>query len=389
MFTAFFGLLGKCTWRLFLLLSLMCFMAIVNSGCHRSEQKTLPVLRIGHAPHDHHAPLYIAAMNPEHFKNNGGIFLKEISFRKEYILVGDNKQLAQVIIDSSTGGKKLIRTLDEQHNDITFGGVPAMLSFIDTGSEMEILLPVMAEGAGLVMHKELPLKTWDEFVAYANNQDEPVKIGYKIAVSNQNLIFETALKSVSLPFSKNGDESNKNVKVVLINLFGSKNLIPAMQNGIIDGFVVNQPFVAMAEHKGVGKMITSLSDLPPAGKWKNNPCCALAGNKRYVAEHPEVIEQLLSLLLRANQFISQNPEQSATQIAEWLGIDPEIERLSLPTIKYTTDFDEDWHRGVNFWVDSMIESDKLKKNVKTAHEQGTLNKKIYNMQTFNRAQKNN
>ena len=111
--------------------------------------------------------------------------------------------------------------------------------------------------------------------------------------------------------------------------------------------------------------------------------------QRYVAEHPEVIEQLLRLLLRANRFITQNPEQSANQIAEWLGIDPEIERLSLPTIKYTTDFDEDWHRGVNFWVDSMIESDKLKKNVKTAHEQGKLNKKIYNMQTFKRAQKNN
>ena len=212
-----------------------------------------------------------------------------------------------------------------------------------------------------------------------------MKISYKTSVSVQNIIFETALQTVSIPFAKTADAATVHDKVILINLFGPKNLIPALQNGIIDGFVVNQPYVAMAEHQEVGKMITSLSDLPPAGKWKNNPCCALAGNKKYVSENQQVVKPLLTLLLRANQFITQNPEQSAVQIARWLDIDPEIERLSLPSIKYTTEYDDDWDRGVSFWVESMVEADKLNKDIKTAHEKGMLEDKIYNMQTFTRA----
>ena len=367
---------------------LLCFLLIFFSGCTQPEPEKLPTLRIGHAPHDHHAPLYIAAMNQDFFKKNGGVYLKEITFREKYILIANDRPVAEIIIDSSTGGKKLIRTLDENLNDITFGGVPAILSFVDKGSEMEILLPVNAEGAGLVVKTDMPVTSWEEFITYINNRASPVKIGYKTSISVQNLIFETALQTVSIPFTKNADNSAIDDKVVLVNLFGPKNLIPALQNGIIDGFVVNQPYVAMAEHQGVGKMIASLSDLPPAGKWKNNPCCALAGNKKYVSENQQVVKPLLTLLLRANRFISQNPEQSAVQIAKWLDIDPEIERLSLPSIKYTTEYDDDWNRGVSFWVESMIETDKLNMDIKTAHEKGMLEDKIYNMQTFTRAKEN-
>ena len=368
---------------------LLCFIFLIISGCSQPEPEKLPVLRVGHAPHDHHAPLYIAAMNPDFFRKNGGIYLKEVTFGKEYILIVDERPIAEVVIDSSTGGKKLIRTLDEGLNDITFGGVPAMLSFIDQGSDIRILLPIMSEGAGLVVKDELPVTSWTEFVKYVKDRKEPLKIGYKIAISVQNLIFETALQSVSVPFAMNDDDTANDAKIVLVNVFGAKNLIPALQNGVIDGFVVNQPFVAMAEQQGVGKMIASLSELPPAGKWKNNPCCALAGNNKYVAGYPQVIEPFLTLLLRSNRFISQKPEQSAEQIAQWLGIDPEIEQLSLPTIKYKTDYDDDWHRGVNFWVESMIATDKLNKNVKEVHEEGILHQKIYDMQIFTRARRNN
>ena len=368
--------------------SLLFLLLLTLSACTQPEPEKLPTLRIGHAPHDHHAPLYIAAMNPDFFRENGGVYLKEVSFRKEYILISNNRELANVIIDSTTGGKKLIRTLDENLNDITFGGVPAMINFIDKGSEIEILLPVMSEGAGLVVHKDMPVSKWEEFVQHVNTQTKPLKIGYKTAVSNQNLIFETALKSVSIPFTKNGDDPPDGTKIILVNLFGAKNLIPATQNGVIDGFVVNQPFVAMAEYKGAGKMIASLSDLPPAGKWKNSPCCALAGNKKFVAAHPQVVDQLLALLLRANKFITENTEQSAQQIAKWLDIDPEIERRSLPTIKYTTKYDEDWKRGVDYWVESMVEAEKLNKNVKTAREKDKMEETIYNMQPYTRARKN-
>lgn len=366
----------------FLFAGLLFFLV---NGCSNPEPKKLPVLRIGHAPHDHHAPFYIAAMNPDFFLKDGGIYLEEITFGKEYVLMADERPLAEVIVTTSTGGKKLVRTLDEELNDITFGGVPAMLSFIDQGSDMQILMPVMSEGDGLVVNNDIPADNWEEFADYVRSRKEPVKIGYKIALSVQGLILEKALKSAAIPFAQNTDDTKAETGVVLVNLYGAKNLIPALENGIIDGFVVNQPYVAYAVQQGKGKMIASLSDLPPDGKWKNNPCCALAGNRKYVTRHPQVVEQFLILLLRANRFINQYPEKSADQIARWLNISPEIERLSLPTIKYIVDYDDNWNRGVDSWVEMMIEAGKIRGDVKTAYEAGHLHRKIYDMSTFTKA----
>lgn len=366
------------------------FVLLVSAlvGCSKSEPHKTPVLRIGHAPHDHHAPLYVAAMNPDYFREHGGVFLKEVRFRKEYILIRGNKELAHVVIDSTTGGKKLIRTLVEGHNDISFGGVPAMLGFIDQGSEIEILLPIQAEGSGLVVEPDIPAANWEEFVSYLKKRNGPLKIGYKTAVSVQNLIFETALDTISIPYTKDVENPDPSARIILVNLFGAKNLLPALENGLIDGFVVNQPFVAMTEFKGSGRMVASLSDLPPAGQWRNNPCCALAANKEFVAAHPDIVDAFVELMLQAGRFIREDPEKSAGQIAAWLGIDPEIEKLSLPTIRYATGFDEDWNRGVEFWVGSMVRAGRLKRNVKTAYEQGQLYEKIYNMQPFRQAVKN-
>jgi NitT/TauT family transport system substrate-binding protein len=345
-------------------------------------------MRIGHAPHDHHAPLYIAAMNPDHFRANGGIYLKEVEFKKEYELFSEDKKLARVLIEASTGGKKLIRRLNEDLTDLSFGGVPAILSFIDNGAPLRILLPVNSEGAGLIMRKDLNIRNWNEFLAYVRRAKEPVKIGYKIAISVQNLIFEAALDETGLSYSRPDSTIplDKKVEIELINLHGPKNLIPAMENGIIDGFVIMQPFLALAETKGVGNTVALLSELPPEGKWQGNPCCAIAAKNKYVEDHPAATEAMLTLLRRANQFIQTNQETSAKQVAKWLGTSFEVENKSLPTIAYTTKFDEEWTRGVDFWVESMVRTGGLKLTVKEAYLEGRLSDKIYDLQTYEKVQ---
>ncbi len=76
------------------------------TACQKPE-KAIPVILLGHAPHDHHSPLYIAAMNPEYFNEHGGIYLKEIHFTKEYQPLVKGSAVARILIDSSTGGKEL------------------------------------------------------------------------------------------------------------------------------------------------------------------------------------------------------------------------------------------------------------------------------------------
>lgn len=367
------------------LLGVLSEAMLLISACGQ-PQESLPVLRIGHAPHDHHSPLYIAAMNPVYFQAQGSIYLKEVSFRKEYELVTANHRIAQVLIESNTGGKELIRRLSEEQFDISFGGFPAMLSFIDKENPIHILAPVMTEGTGLIVSNDLPVNSWSEFLDYVHRREKNLRIGYKIAVSVQNLIFEQALKMSNISFSSTLDDPT--AMISLVNLHGAKNLIPALENGIIDGFVINQPYLAIAESRKAGKLIALLRDMPPNDQWHDHPCCALAGNDAFVQKHPAVAEAFTTLILRANQFIVEHPEKSAEQIARWLELSPIIEELSLPTIKFTAEFDETWHTGVRFWVDSMVENGKLTGKVKDAHNSGNLQELIYDMQMYHRARRN-
>jgi len=368
-----------------LICCIQVFLLAFICSCAREQAKPLPVLRIAHAPHDHHAPLYIAAMNPDYFRDHGGIFLKEIEFKKQYELIANDKSLAKVQIDSSTGGKKLIKRLAENLDDLSFGGVPAILSFIDQGKPIKILLPVNGEGAGLVMSKTFPGDSWADFINYVKTSEKPVRIGYKISVSVQNLIFESALASEHISFSRPDDTNGKPVQVELVNLYGAKNLIPALKNKLIDGFVIMQPFLALAEAQGVGKTIAQLSELPPNGKWKGNPCCAVAGRIAFVKQHQKIVTDFLTLLARASIFIQNDPETSAHQIAKWLGTSYEVERASIPTIAYTTEFNKQWEKGVDFWVEQMVASGKLNHEIKAAYEQKNITQKVYDLSIYQKA----
>lgn len=325
-------------------------------------------------------------MNPEYFRDNGGIFLEEVIFKQEYKLISQGQPIARIRIDSSTGGREIIRKLSEEQFDFSFGGVPAMLHFIDQGVPIKILAPVMAEGAGLVVHNDLAAENWNEFVALVRKRSTPLRIGYKMEISTHNLIFERALAEEKIAFGKQAKEPM--IKIRILNLHGAKNLIPALENKLIDGFVVNQPFLALAEATGTGKAIALFKDLPPAGKWQGHPCCALAAKESYVEKNPKITEAMVTLLLRANRFLGENPQQSQVQIARWLGLSPEVERRSIPTILFTTELDEEWNAGVRFWVESMIESGKLDKHIKNALVHDQLEETIYDPEVYQKARGN-
>ena len=348
-----------------LVLILVFVLALIFCSCG-PQTSDLPVLRIGHAPHDHHAPLYIAALNPEYFKEHGGIYLEEINPKKDYRLISGGQPLARVTIESITGGKELVRKLNEDHFDISFGGVPALLHFIDQDGDIKIVAPVMTEGSGFAVRKDMPFNDWDGFQKYLARQTRPFRVGYKMALSVQSEIFKDALSASGIPYGKSLDDTK--VKVQLLNLYGAKNLVPALEKGLIDGFVVMQPFLAKAKMKGVVKVVAMLQELHPSGKWRGHPCCALAARCRYLKDHPKISLAMLTLFMRANRFIREHPGKSARQIAGWLNISPKVEAESLRSIIFTNEWGGSWQKGLRQWIEMMVSAGALKGKVKKAYQ---------------------
>lgn len=366
--------------RILLMLSLLT--SLLLPGCN-SEPEVLPLIRLGHAPHDHHAALYIITQLPEYFRQQGGLHLEEIEFKQRYRLIAQGRAIAEIDVQPSTGGGQLIRKLHEKQLDVVLGGVPAMIKQIDAGSDLKMVAPLMSEGAALVMGKDCSATDWSSFVAMAKSSEQPLRIGYKIETSVQNLIFEQALRAEQIPFSR--EEIIGDAKVIVVNLHGAQNLIPALENDLIDGFVIMQPFAALAEYQQVGKMVAKLCDLPPEQQWAGHPCCAVAANGVVLKRQRELLTKLVTLLLRGNRYLQQHPEDSAVLVARWLEKPVEVERLSLPTIKYLVDFPGTWHRGVDSWVLTMGKQGRLQGTLRSAVQDGTAKELLYDMAIYDRA----
>ncbi len=351
-------------------------------GCQQQPAE-LPRIRLGHALHDHHATLFVAAQLPDYFRQHGDLYLQEVEYRKRYQLVEKGRPIADVQLQPGTGGGQLIRKLHEQQIDVALGGVPAMVKQIDAGSPLKIIAPMMSEGAALVLANDFPAADWASFIEVAKQTQEPIRIGYKFQTSVQNLIFEQALQAEGVSFSREQAEAGK--AVVVRNMFGAKNLIPALQNDLIDGFVIMQPFAALAEYQQVGKAVARLSDLPPDRQWHDHPCCALAANGLLLEQKRELLSKLVLLLLRANLYLQEQPEKSAALVSKWLERPLPVEQLSLPTIKFLANYSDQWHSGVEFWISSMDQQGEMTGTLKAAIDKGTLKDLLYDMHIYEQA----
>jgi NitT/TauT family transport system substrate-binding protein len=294
----------------------------------------------------------VAATYPDRVQTSTGVHLLEREFAKHYDLVEGSRTLARLSIDASTGGQQLMRRLGEDQLDLSFGGVPALLVQIDQGAPIRLLAPVMTEGAGLVISNALPVRTWAEFLDHARQpRDEPLRIGYKAELSVQNLVFEQQLADAGISFAYSLDATG--VEILLVNLSGAQHLVPALQHRLVDGFVSMQPYLALAEAGGSGRLVTLLSGMTDAVSGRGYPCCAIAARTAALAAHREIIASFVDLMQVATEFIRNEPELSADAVSAWLGTTPEIERRSLPTTRFSMERDTDWDQGVLQWCGWM------------------------------------
>ena len=362
------------------------FLLLLGLVSCSSEQEMLPTIRVGYAPHDHHAALYVAAQLPAYFRQHGGLYLEEIKFKQHYRLIDQGKPIAEVKLHVSTGGGQLIRKLSEKQLDLALGGVPAMIRQIDLGSRLKIVAPLMSDGAALVMAKPLELSDWPTFVELVKKSERPLRIGYKIDYSVQQLIFEQALTAERISFARSS-QADADAQLLTYNLHGPQNLIPAVKNGLIDGFVIMQPFVALAEEQQVGTAVAQLAEMPPEGKWAGQPCCAVGANGPMLSRQRDVLGKMVALLLKANGYLQSHKDEGAQLVSNWLGKPYEVEKRSLPTINFLVDYPAEWHRGISFWLDALRQDGHLQGDVHSAAQKGEIDALLYDMAVYRQARK--
>lgn len=342
-----------------ILLPLLCVLCLLAAACSRNDdpaeqpgQADPPMLTIGHVGHDHQIALYIAAMQGQEFIDRCGVGLRPVREGEIYDLVDGGKTLARLRLVKVGGGSKMPAAIARGEIGIGLGGVSAVAKLADSQAsrDVRIIAPLQADGDMLVLQADSPITDWAGFVQALRSRDKPMVIGYKAPVATALLIIQAALDAENIPWTTTDEPG---AKVLLQNMKGGKNAIPLMASGAIDGFVMNQPVVALAEHKGLGKVVADLRDLPPAGQWHDHPCCCVCATGEVIATHPEALAALLKTIHLGSAFIARKPGRAAELAAAWIRTPPAVEQKSVPTIAYSTQPDATWRKGMETWAAMM------------------------------------
>ncbi|MDD1679386.1 MAG: ABC transporter substrate-binding protein [Methanomicrobiales archaeon] len=130
-----------------------------------------------------------------------------------------------------------------------------------------------------------------------------------------------------------------------------------LATGQVDGYIAWQPFVEVAPLANIGKVVVYSGELPPAGRWKNHPCCVLTSREDVLARNPGLVDTLTTATILATKYINENQNESAEIVADWLAgkgnftygnitvSSVDVLERAIPTVKFTNEPTESWMNG--------------------------------------------
>lgn len=184
-----------------------------------------------------------------------------------------------------------------------------------------------------VVHLLMPLAIWMRF-----NQQVPVKLvawdhvngsaltvaeeieqledlaGKTIAVpfwySIHNVLLQLMLERAGLQALLRGDPSASERTVKLV-VMAPADMAPALANGSIAGYIVAEPFNALAEVQRAGKILRFSGDV-----WLDHACCVVVLREEETATQPEWAQAVVTAIVRAQRFARENRAEAARLLAK-------------------------------------------------------------------------
>jgi NitT/TauT family transport system substrate-binding protein len=131
--------------------------------------------------------------------------------------------------------------------------------------------------------------------------------------SIHNVVVQKMLRSAGLtPVMREAPSAER--RTVSLFPMAPSDMLPALNNGVIGGYVVADPFNAAAEARGVGSIHRFLGDV-----WRDHACCVTMLRGELIRDRPEQAGGFMDALVRAQAWARRNrPETAALLAADYL-----------------------------------------------------------------------
>jgi sulfonate transport system substrate-binding protein len=202
--------------------------------------------------------------------------------------------------------------------DVGYVGVaPATTAVANRTARVTVLAQANSEGSALVIRKDSRIQSVSELR------------GKTIAIPGHATVQDFLLHKVLA--EKNLLAGQTNVMVIK-----PPEMIGALRNRDIDGFIAWEPFPAKAVTMEVGKVLIYSRDI-----WKDHPCCVLAVDSRFLEGRGEEAKKIVKAHVRATDFINQHPREAMQIGVKYTGMDEKTVSMAMKNVKYAYFFNAD------------------------------------------------
>lgn len=128
--------------------------------------------------------------------------------------------------------------------------------------------------------------------------------------SIHNVVLQAMLRENGLvPVQKRaGAPAANEVSLVVMS---PSDMVPALANKRIAGYIVAEPFNAAAEALGVGKVLRFTSDV-----WKDHACCVVFMHERDLTTRPEWTQKVVNAMVKAQLWTRANRAETAALLSK-------------------------------------------------------------------------
>lgn len=324
-----------------------------SNGKAEGEEVELPTLSIGYMYSNHQAPLVVAGAIGDEL---GDVYLREVNAKENFVLVKDGKDVANINLVHCANGGEVMTMMVQGQLEMALSSFGLPVTNNDKGADIKVLSPIHADGIGLVGSKELTeVNDWESFLKYAETQTTPVKVGYHSPANAPVILFEEALTANNISWTE--DPADTSADVLMINLKGTENLFPSLENGEVDAWVGPSPWPEQAIIQDRGKLIIDLKELPPSGRWSSFPCCVFSATQAALDSNREEITVFYELLTAAAAYANEEKEAAGTVVSEWMGTD--LTAAQNTRTIFTTEVNDNWLSHCELVYDCMMDQGQI------------------------------
>jgi NitT/TauT family transport system substrate-binding protein len=190
------------------------------------------------------------------------------------------------------------------------GIAPVTTAVANKTARIVVLAQANSEGSALVVAKDSPA------VALRDLKGKIVAVPGHATV--QDFLLHKAMGRAGL--------TDRDIQKIVLK---PPEMIGALKNRDIDGFIAWEPFPAKAVTLGIGRVLTASGEM-----WKDHPCCVLAVEARFLENRREEARKLVKAHVRATDYINRHPREVVTVALKYTGMDEKTLALAMKNVTY-------------------------------------------------------